>query len=738
MYCKNCGKELPPQAKFCLDCGTPAPTAENASPEKVSLEAEKTPVAEQTVSAAVFTAAPVLSGKKRGGVIVALGAVALITVIGVVALISLFGGKGPNAHYVYVTSDNELMYLESLKEGITGIEFSDEGDEDSCVVFSKDGKYLYFIEPEDTSYGPTLGTLYCLDIASLEKEGTPVKISSDVEPYSLSLLDNGHLLYEKSRSGKTQVWVYTGEDSYKLVSDIFNWLGTNDDQTYGYYQESFDSYRNLCRVELKPDGKTETLIKEYDILFTDYDQDVLLYGKSELTEGYDYIYTIYSIVPGESKEKLLSDVCSVLDYYSDGVTEKDGKFSFYYTVCETEERSFYDFVTDKLAESDSNAPKEKPVYPDYSNDYYPRYGIYTDDVGSYYETYSGKRYYLDYSSYPNMGDVDIAYQMADDLFDKDKAEYDVIYDQWMSASNRDSLREELKSQIYNITTYSLYYFNGETSIEIANNLSDGYPGGMAAANVFFYNKVPDIEGTLAEVSELEGSYELSSMIYEALSVDNSVYYQNVNGVEKEFELEADEYGYVSDTILLGDNELIVVLNEDEDIRLCSYIVEGTTLTFNKEITDEPFSSLHRDLHSSGKPNAIYYYMDVSDDNMEGDLYCYSNGETTRVLSEVYNMIVVDGGDMRYALSEREYDENNRISYYSCNLSIVDEDEKLHSIGSDVRSDAIWFLDNQYVMYIQEDDLYCWDGESSRRVATDVLYFWTNSSTSRFNYQLLYW
>ena len=335
MYCKNCGKELPPQAKFCLDCGTPASAEDSTSVEKVSPEAEKAPVAaqpvseqpvsEQPVTAAVSTATPVLSGKKRTGTVVILGAIALVAVIGIVALISLFGGKSSNTHYVYVTNDNELMYLESLKENVTGVEFSDEGTDYSNVVFSDDGKYLYYTELEDPS---AVGTLYRLEISSIDKDSAPEKIASDVEAHSLFLLDNGHLIYRKTRSDKTQVWIYTGEDSYKLVNEVSSWSGVNDDETYGYYYERSDdsSSRTLCRVELKPDGQSETLIKDYDILYSSYDDDVLLYGKVDNTESYDYTYTVYTVKPGESKEKLLSDVCEVCDYWD--ITEKDGKFSF--------------------------------------------------------------------------------------------------------------------------------------------------------------------------------------------------------------------------------------------------------------------------------------------------------------------------------------------------------------------------------------------------------------------------
>lgn len=188
MFCPNCGKELPDGAKFCSGCGrpvdrpqeqpapfpVPAPPVEDI-PEAVFAPAGAEPcestapitgetpvgVIPESIFAppgpaagevpAVQTPVPPVSppvppaapggGKRRGRGLVILGiAAAVLAVIAaaVAALASLLGG-GSAPGYVYLTDDNELMFLKDLKEKTPAVEFSDEATSFSRVVFSKDG-----------------------------------------------------------------------------------------------------------------------------------------------------------------------------------------------------------------------------------------------------------------------------------------------------------------------------------------------------------------------------------------------------------------------------------------------------------------------------------------------------------------------------------------------------------------------------------------------------------------------
>ena len=405
MFCKNCGREIPENARFCGGCGTPVsrpeeipvqpespaepivPPAEPvpAAPqeprepeeprENIPPESGPEPVVDDLTAALEPPAAPVpvavapvpevqpiaqpgfqeggkppILGRKkgRGTVLILLAAVLAVIalVVAVVTLLPSMGGGKENV--VFRTGDEELMFRKDLKAKTEAEELTD--DLASWVRFSPNGKYLYFME-YDSSTGN--GDLFRIEVSKIgRKDASPEKISSNVSTYDL--LSNGNALYLRGSGSDKQLRLYDGKDSYKLASGLGSY-SVNAAETYAYYSEtdSSDGSRTFYRVEIKENGEKEKLLKDYDEL--DYfGDDLLVYRKAgePLDEWGSTAYDVYSQVPGGDKTKLVSDAASVF-----GVAVSGGKVSFTYLTAETESHTLYDFVSDSLAVADARDRK---------------------------------------------------------------------------------------------------------------------------------------------------------------------------------------------------------------------------------------------------------------------------------------------------------------------------------------------------------------------------------------------
>ena len=378
MFCRSCGKEIPENAKFCSGCGAPvpAPSEEPAaaapveeapevtgSPEVTAQEGGAAPAqpaseaaqgndqqddlsaALEQPAAVVVAAAPEIQqvppvqpvgneqvlgkNKKRGSTLILLGIAVVAVIVLAVVLIKVLPSGGGKETFLYLTDDDELMFRKDLKAKTEGVELTD--DKVSNVLFSKNGKYIYYLESGD--YSDT-GTLYRVETAKIgKKDFSPEKVSPDVGGiYNVSVLDSGGAVYIRG-GGKGQLRYYDGKESYKLASDV-DGFGVNEKGTYAYYSEydSSDESYSLYRVEIKNGGEKERIVKDATEFYNEFDADVLVYGKSNGSDSDGIMtYDVYSQAPGGDRTKLLSDVYRVLD-----VTTNGTKVSISYLTAEVE------------------------------------------------------------------------------------------------------------------------------------------------------------------------------------------------------------------------------------------------------------------------------------------------------------------------------------------------------------------------------------------------------------------
>jgi len=708
MICPNCKQNLEDGSKFCFHCGAKQPevsVTEPVAPAPAPVAAE--PVAPAPVAVApVPPAAPVAAPKKKRGFLlpIILGAAGLVVIAVILGCLLLLKGSD-DVMMAYTTEDGELMFLKNLSEKTEAVEIDDEGAE--YLLFSQDGKYVYFVSELENQY---TGTLYRMQISKIGKKGErPEKIDKDVYPYLLRILENGNLLYETRDVGGSELFVFDGKESERIAKDYTSFGGVDADEKYVYYIErNYEDYTEcLYRTTLDGEGKEELLVEDADNIYNSYQDDVLLYSREEYVDDRS-IYTIYSKAVDGKEEKLVEGVASLLD-----CTVEDEKVSFYYTVYQEETYSLFDYVTYDQEASDAASTLTEPAMPDKGNDYTPWYGLYEDENGRiYYESYSRIKYYLDFESYPDMSDVDVAYAMAEDLYAAAYAEYETAYNEWYAIEQRKTIAQELKNITSTNSYYSLYVYEDGESKEIAKralNIKSGY-----YSDIFVYEKTDEvITDKVADVSELEYAYQVYDLM-DSQEETRRVYYQNIGGVESVLDLEEEEF-QVSSVYELNDESVILTLYDGEDSYLYAYTVRDNVLVNGEEITDE-----YRNLSLNHAEETLYFFTNVDMEKMEGDLMSYRDGKCTEIASDVSVVYMV--GEKVYTLSDvemaREYSYNR-----SGEFSLLDKKGKAAKIEDDVDMYSVDFCDENTVVFINGQDLYIYDGKEARRITRDVNNFW---------------
>lgn len=794
MFCKNCGKELPDNVKFCSGCGTPvappapaaapetpaaAPEAPAAAPEapvaapetpaaapeipetisETPVAAPETPVAAPEAPEAAPEApeaapeapaaapeapaaapeipafqpaapteqesAPALGKKRRGAsgiAIIAVGAIVAVVVLVLLfrLLFGIFAGGGKRGQaFAYLSDDNELMYLPDLKEKTEAVEVTDEADGSAWVQFTADGKTMYFRDSRSA--------LYKIAVSELKKDGRPERISRDVLYFTV--LKTGNVLYAKSGSKGTELNYYTGKDDFRITKDYDSYQLSEDQKTLYYTeQDEDDGTYTLYKVALKKDAKPEELLDGANIIYTDFDSSVLVYGEDELLAADSPIaedvdgntLTVYSCKPGDEPTELIDEIYDISDVKVDG-----GKVSFYYSVEDLEKCSLYDLVSDSKKSADAALTAQELVWPNWYADYYPE-EIYEQGGAIYYTTSNGETFPVDTSDLQtstglpaadlNYYDVyNLAYANANARYDAAIEEYNSKYEDWNAANSRDQMRESLKNEKYTQLSYSLYQYKGSPAdTPIAEGISQDFYD--AGAGIFLYQKPEDIvEGKVCDLSDL--SYYSEVYNYLNSGSGDAVWYQNVGGTESELDLDGDGT-YINGIYVLNDKEAVLYLSEDGESRLDAYTIGKTALTFANTVFDDEFSGLSQGEDAKGN-DVLYFFSDTESEEYGtlGDFNRYSGGKSEVLAKEVYGVVIPEGSSAIYAVTDRDRK--------GAELSLLQGD-KPTVVSDEMDNNVLIFLDAKQLLYTADGDLYLWNGKENRRVAKDVEYVWANA------------
>ena len=685
MFCSNCGKELPEGTKFCSACGSPVGPAEaTETPSPAAAPVEETPAAAPVAAPVAAPAAapvaapaaapaestpaspePVLSGGKRRGkslvIVAAAVVVLLVLVVGAIKVLpSLFGSK---ANCIYLTEDNELMYLKALKAKANSRELADDGV--NMARFSDDGKYFYYVDSSQK--------LYRIATAKLgKKNAEPEKVDSDVSMFQT--LGGGKVVTARSDG---QLRLFDGKDSTKLATMNGGWFELDAAEKYAYYMKDDGDGQVLCRLELKSGGQEEKILKNFDEIYNSWSDDVLLYDKYQ-DEDAAYMggsRDVYLAKPGEKGEKILKDVSEVNDVTVDG-----SKVSFLYFTAQTESYPLSDFFTDVNAAADAQLKEPNP-----------------DD------------YIIDYSFF---------WPVYDDA-------YYTARDEWEEAQNRESVREMLAENTYDVTTYTMArYDNGKTT-EIAQGLTY-IPYGIydAEKQIFLYEKLDGQKpATVGDVADLNYYWYDAASVRGMIGTPEGTWCQNVNGKESPWDTE--EGTAPSQLLMVSDKEgAVIAFNVDSGVQeLYACTLNGSTLQRGEVIEDDEFFSLI--VSDIGGKDALYYFTDVSDDGYSGDLVRYQGGKKETVARDVEMVTILKDGTV-FAMEDVEF--NDRTYKNEGTLYLLTGSEK-KKVADDVYGYSVEYLGGKKVMFVSDGDLCLWSGKDTVKLADDVQGFWTDQGVA---------
>lgn len=685
-------------------------------------------------------AAPARGRNRAVFAVIGVGAAVLIALVAVgIWMITRLVGGGGKILCVYLNDEGELMYLPSLKEDTKAVEITDEADYGADVQFSRDGKTVYFRDVD--------GALYQIAAADLEKDGgKPDRIARNVSGYQV--LDKGRLLYFESGGTDEyfdsnygayryredyKVSLYEDGQSSRLVKSCEDW-SVSEDETTLYYteQNDGDGTYTLYKMGLSRDGQEEELLDGWDILYTGYDAETLVYGvRSEgkadeetgRTDG--NTLTVYSAKPGEKGTRLVSGIYTAYE-----VTAEGGKVSFYYMKEDVEKHTLYDFVTDAGAGADAAILQgDMPSYPSWYGEYYPE-ELYLEGGQVYCMDAKGDSYPVDLQPYQadtglsaeelyDMYYWDILYGPAyDDAYaryeEAEQAYYD-WYGQWEAADSREQIRQDLKATRRDQTSYTLLRYTGDRDGEtVATGLRSSYA--EHAGDMFVYQKTEGADvKKVADVAELDYSYQVYDLLDNG-GTGGYDWYQNAGG--KESPLDLDEEDVVYGLYQLSDKEVVLWLSDGDEDRLDSYAVGADGLTLSDTVYEGALSLAGTRGEPGGK-TALYLFTETEEDNnynMLGDFSVYRDGKLETIAKEVYGAVVLDESGDTYVFTDVD-------SEYNIELAVL-QDGKPVTISDEVSGGSA-FLDGGRLLYLSDSDLYLWDGKESRRVARDVEYLWVS-------------
>lgn len=775
MKCKNCGNELMDGAVFCQACGTkqdePAEVKQEETKAEEAAKTEEKPVEEKKEESApqpeaqaqpqpeVQAQAPVqpqpeaqaqqAQGKKKPILPIILGIVgALVVVLLVVLGIKFIGShssKGNSTAVAYVSKGTLCIIKDASAKDPKVIEVMDlDIDIDlyylpyNFITWSSDQKTIYFFDDVDED---RVGDLCCVQIAKLGKdkaknESKVVVIDDNVYISSLSILDNGKLLY---LTAKDKVCIYGGKEPEELAKDVDNFYKTDDSKGILYLADPEEEGSTLYYMPISG-GDAVEIDDEVDSIYH-YENDSVFYKKTTYdSENYTYEESLFvSDFDGNVTE--ISELVDSVGPITDA--------GFYYTEVIDDSETLYDFIDDPYASSDASA--EEPVYPGTEagfvaanvEDVFDEYKLgritkkFNGDPVAYMEdncwsyTYGDREYYYIYNSdtyedYYYDIEAGVYYRYDSDVMQDARDKYYEDSDKWYEIQNRIYLRESLKEYEVNPGYVTLYYYHDGASEEIVSECKDvsfAYIG-LETPMAFYHEASTDSIEKLS-IDEIDYAWDAYDQLfgYSAQSDFGDIFY----AIGKDADLELGQSGSIG-TIGGSSSEnrvCIRVTDEDADSEYILYTLKGTDLTQDEKFDDEA------EVVSAFKDGKVYFIKNVSDYGETGDLYIYDGKDTAKVLK---NISLYNSGYIFETGSIVCYDDDGKAVLYS---AAGDEIVKLGVV------DSLWhdvnYINDKKVIFLADGKLCFYNGKETVKIATRVDYvrFVSTSGTTLSTYYYSY-
>lgn len=680
--CPYCGNYLAEDAKFCNTCGASlaaAPSQEAVQSEDVALFLQGESAAEQPdfvmPGQGTDDSQQKAEGKPRkkfrkGWIFAGVGV--LLAVAAVLVYFFVFKKDKLPSFALYV-KDDQLVYskftdkttFELTDKLLTDdLELEDLMDDyrNGVVQTDQDGKRIFFPdrfseENLDEDGDVESFNLYYRDVKKAGSE--PVKVDSDVEDYIINYTGT-KVLYKKEGN----LYIHDLEDKEKIDNDVWSYYHSPDLSKVIYtIKEEEESYdKTLYYWE---EGQDEPQRLTDEIHYVEYiteDFSTVYYTKSNGSES-DSSENLYKFdIKNDKSEKIASDIYVVCAIYDSG--------EIYYTQeKELVSDPMSDWVIDE--KKDSDAKMTQPEYP----------------------------YYSDYSTYS-------AYEAAKEYYD------DVLWPAWEEKLARDSLREQIARETLTISAYTLCYYDGEDSKEIAD-LKYGYDYAQAwDAQVMAVIVLNEVNLQQVKLSEIESVWDVRSKVMDAdvgsvalvignklvdlkhedatdisFVKDGSLVYYTTDYSEEE-----DTYDLYKASISgdkLGKAERVDSNVEGYTVLLNGSVLYTKDVVQTKEETEDggTRTSATFDLYMDGekidsdvvgarpqKDGTVLYMTDMDADEECGTLKCYKKGKKTKIADDVYTYNALPNGDILYLTDYDLEDMEGELYRYSGKKSKKLDDE----------------------------------------------------------------
>lgn len=755
MKCPNCGNDLIPGALFCASCGNKIPeellnaaapqnasepaaeTVEPSAPGQTAAPVGETPVeskpetapvadenenTENVVTATAGEAGNTAQTAQTAASQIPMGAlvvpemetdkkkktrtrlIGVAAVAVVVAAVGFGGFKVWNAmnpqldKQMIYAKDGRLYFTPNVSKEKDPVEIYNAHDNETSfeIKYTKNQKYAFFLT--DSEDEQRLYRVNTQKLTSNESKNDKYieEIDSDVTDFSV--LGSGRILYYRDSNSGRELNFYDGKDTKEIDSKVCAQYHSGN-VVYYLIDEGDDYNYELYYYNLKT-GKHGD-IDECNTV-ADYNENEILYSVSD-----GDTCDICKAKPGSEGTKIVSDVA--IDWTGN---LDAGVISYKREIKES--KSYYDFVNDPYASQDASATepqmedymsevKARDILDDYKYEEYKENRsefdyLYVDDFNSIYcmgtSMYAyygsdGSTYYLD-------GENDKFYS-----FDQDA--YDDAYDDYYDIENRNELRDSLKEETFDSTSYDLYLYTskgGEKKIAESILPIDSDP----VNQIFLYQKAQDLgDEKVCSIDDLYDASDVEDYIYD--SDNDSSVYVNINGKEQDMKMTSVSMNCSED----GKTVMIVDQSDEDSNELIAYKKKGDSL--------EKIGTVEQDYTTGSWYGNDYYYFD---DNH--DFYIYSNGKSKKIAKDV-------------AIAELEGDGNFMVfdvdsSYESSDLKVLKGDEQIGKIR-DVGYYGATYVDKNCIVYITNDgDLNVYDGEDSRKIDRDVSSYWMGDDNDK--------
>ena len=333
-----------------------------------------------------------------------------------------------------------------------------------------------------------------------------------------------------------QLWYsdYTTGGTYQLTEKLANFTENNEAKVENLF---FRVFTNATNTKLfYPDYYTFT-DNIWNATFTLYCRDLTNKSAapikiSENIDGYIVNNAGTKVMYIQDNAMYVHDLTTatkIADNAVDGLPNEDMSKLFYITQDGEDSRSIYlwtasgktELLSDKLESIENISPDLSFVFYTETDGKMYKHNlnnnakelIDTDVHNSAIAYKTGEFYY-----YKKLSSVEkpLSAFLLDDMKASDAAMVDPYtltftddtareqaYAAWAEKSNRDRLREEINSQTITVEAYSLYYYNGTSSVKLADNLTDSYPDDASYDKPIFivqtYN--PDKKAKISEITE---------------------------------------------------------------------------------------------------------------------------------------------------------------------------------------------------------------------------------------------